>query len=105
MINFDEYQANALKTVLTTAYNEEYLVSGLAGEVGEVASLYAKSVRDGHKEDYYDEMMAELSDILWFVAVLGHLEGYNLSEIAEYNNKKLLSRMERGVLSGSGDHR
>lgn len=105
MLSFNQYQQNALKTALPTALNEEYLIAGLAGEVGEVASLYAKKIRDGEKDNYKEEMKAEISDILWFVAVLSHLEGFDLEDVAVYNNNKLLDRMSRGVISGSGDHR
>ena len=82
----------------------EYLITGLAAEVGEVSGKVAKYYRkDGEfpKQDVLDE----LGDVLWFVAELSTLLGSPLSKVAMGNIDKLASRKERGVLKGSGDNR
>ena len=43
--------------------------------------------------------------MLWYVAQVATEAGLELEEIAQANLDKLLSRQERGVLSGSGDSR
>ncbi len=85
-----------------------YPALGLAGEAGEVAEHAKKTIRDDGGE-VSDErraaMSKELGDVLWYVAQLATELGLELDEIAQSNLDKLLSRQQRGVLSGSGDER
>jgi NTP pyrophosphatase (non-canonical NTP hydrolase) len=85
-----------------------YPALGLAGEAGEVAEHAKKAIRDdeGAVSDQRREAMAkELGDVLWYVAQIATELGLDLDQIAEGNLEKLLSRQQRGVLSGSGDDR
>lgn len=85
-----------------------YPALGLAGEAGEVAEHAKKAIRDdgGLVSDERKAAMAkELGDVLWYVAQLATELGLDLDEIAEQNLTKLLSRQQRGMLSGSGDDR
>jgi NTP pyrophosphatase (non-canonical NTP hydrolase) len=50
-------------------------------------------------------LAGELGDVLWYVAQVATEAGLDLEAIARANLDKLLSRQERGVLSGSGDSR
>jgi NTP pyrophosphatase (non-canonical NTP hydrolase) len=50
-------------------------------------------------------MKAEIGDVLWYVARLADELGIDLEEIATYNMNKLLDRLNRGVIQGSGDNR
>ncbi len=50
-------------------------------------------------------MAKELGDVLWYVAQLASELELDLDTIAQANLNKLLSRQQRGVLSGSGDDR
>lgn len=61
--------------------------------------------RDGEKPGYRDELLRELGDVLWYIAVLGHVSGFTLEEIMETNINKLRKRATEGSLSGSGDYR
>jgi NTP pyrophosphatase (non-canonical NTP hydrolase) len=103
-MQLNEYQDKTSETLLPSAQNPFYLVSGLCGEVGEVASLFAKSVRDGHVVSQVD-LRKELGDCLWFIATLADSAGITLEDVAQTNIDKLASRKERGVLQGSGDTR
>lgn len=103
-VELNEYQDEAYKTMLPSANNLPYLVSGLAGEVGELASLYAKAVRDGHEISQVD-WRKELGDVLWFVAILADHQGVSLVDVARTNLAKLNKRKEQGTLTGSGDNR
>ncbi len=85
-----------------------YPALGLAGEAGEVAEHAKKVIRDDGgviEEGRRAAMAKELGDVLWYVAQLASELGLDLDEIAAANLEKLLSRQQRGVLSGSGDDR
>lgn len=104
-LQFNEYQFEATGFAITSALNVMgYLVPGLAGEVGELCSLFAKANRD---ETYIDneQIKKELGDILWFVSTLANVYGISLLDVAETNIKKLASRQKRGTIQGSGDDR
>lgn len=55
--------------------------------------------------DFKKGLRAELGDILWFVAGIAEVMGWDLSEVAQENIAKLASRKERGVIDGNGDNR
>ena len=104
-LTLDAYQEQAEATaVYTTSKADQYLIAGLAGEVGELASLFAKHWRgDGPLTS--DKLEAELGDVLWFVAMLADEIGCDLSEVAQNNLDKLADRAKRGKLKGNGDNR
>ena len=102
-MELNQYQYEADKTRLTTA-DENYSLLGFIGEVGELYSLLAKSIRD-QKE--LDEVMIkkELGDCLWFLSALATDFGFTLDDVAETNLNKLQKRQKKGTLTGSGDNR
>jgi NTP pyrophosphatase (non-canonical NTP hydrolase) len=104
-----EYQKLSRRTA---AYPREawlaYPALGLAGEAGEVAEHAKKAIRDDGgqvTEERRAAMAKELGDVLWYVAQLASELQLDLDEIAQANLDKLLSRQQRGVLSGDGDDR
>jgi len=108
-VELSEYQHLSRRTA---EYPREawlaYPVLGLAGEAGEVAEHAKKAIRDdgGTISDERRAAMAkELGDVLWYVAQIATELDLDLSEIAQGNLDKLISRQQRGVLSGSGDER
>jgi NTP pyrophosphatase (non-canonical NTP hydrolase) len=108
-MELSEYQARSRRTA---EYPREawlaYPALGLSGEAGEVAEHAKKAIRDdeGKVTDERRAAMAkELGDVLWYVAQLASELGLDLDEIAQANLEKLLSRQQRGVLSGDGDDR
>ena len=104
-LTLDQYQQQAKATAV---YPEDkayrYLIAGLAGEVGEVSSIFAKHWR-GDGDLNHDHAEAELGDVLWFVAMLAKELGYDLSDVAQGNLNKLSDRAVRGKLKGTGDNR
>ena len=105
-LTMDTYQQQAKATaVYPEDKAREYLVAGLAGEVGEVASLFAKHWRADQEWLDYSEVAAELGDVLWFITLLADEVGYDLSEVAQNNLDKLADRANRGKLKGNGDNR
>ena len=108
MSDLDSYQEQAYSYAKPTAQSLMYLIPGLTGEAGEVASLYAKWVRDtqmGVRMPIKEDMVKELGDCMWFVASIAKLYNVKLSDIAKMNIEKLEGRLQRGTISGSGDHR
>ena len=80
---------------------EEYLLIGLANEVGE--GKYKKQIRgDGSK---YKEIRAELGDVCWYLARIFDMYDMSLVEVLHENYIKLEDRKERGVIKGDGDTR
>ena len=104
-LTLDAYQEQAAKTaVYPDDQAMNYLVAGLAGEVGELASIFAKHWR-GDGDLNHDHAKAELGDVLWFVAMLAEQLDTDLSTVAQGNLDKLADRAVRGKLKGNGDNR
>jgi NTP pyrophosphatase (non-canonical NTP hydrolase) len=104
-MEFKQYQSLAKTTAI---YPENaritYPCLGLAGEVGEVCEKVKKHIRDGRVLDKED-LTKELGDVLWYLSALAGDLGIDLEDVAKTNYEKLKSRMERNVISGSGDNR
>lgn len=110
-MTFDEYQKQALTTVISDGDEFKDLlhwVLGVNGEAGELAEKVKKIIRD--KKGVVDaqdklDMAKEIGDVLWYLAVFAHDLGVPFDTIAQQNLDKLQSRKARGVLGGSGDNR
>jgi NTP pyrophosphatase (non-canonical NTP hydrolase) len=105
-----EYQELSRRTATYPGAGDNivYPTLGLAGEAGEVAEKVKKLLRDDGgvmSDDRRGALAGELGDVLWYVAQVATEAGLDLEEIAQGNLDKLLSRQQRGVLSGSGDSR
>lgn len=109
-MDLNEYQKLALRTASPKDKKNElfHLLLALCGESGEIAEKAKKIVRD-HDSDFSqwdkDDIMKELGDVLWYVAVLADYFAIPLGDIGEKNIAKLADRQQRGALSGSGDNR
>lgn len=113
-MNFNDYQTQAISTLTSDhGYGDvsaELMaqILGLVGESGEVAEKFKKIIRDKDGKlsaDDKQELLKELGDILWYINAVSVLLGGSLSEVAENNLNKVLSRKQRGVTKGSGDNR
>ena len=108
-MTLNEYQQHALETAIYPEHRRIiYPTLGLTGEAGEVADKVKKVIRDGGEEfsdEKRREIMKEIGDVLWYCATLARDLGYDLEEVAQTNVDKLRSRMERHLISGSGDNR
>ena len=103
-MSLNEYQRKARSTAIYPASCAIlYPTLGMVGEAGEVANKVKKILRD-NKFDR-DDIAKELGDVLWYLAILAKDLGFNLSDIAYDNLKKLEDRQKRGTLRGSGDKR
>lgn len=110
-MTLDEYQQQALTTVLSSGDDFKDLlhwVLGINGEAGEVAEKIKKIIRDKDgqvSEQDKTELAKEVGDVLWYLAVFAHHLGVPFETIAQQNLDKLKSRKSRGVLGGTGDNR
>ncbi len=111
-MDLDEYQKRAATTDHTTnsdpVFSRMYLSLGLAGEMGELIEKVKKVVRNEGgvvSEEKIAGIKGELGDVLWYLSQLGRSFGLTLTDIADYNLKKLADRAERGVLKSEGDTR
>lgn len=113
-MNFNDYQTKAVSTdvyggkgdLLSIAFINKIL--GLVGETGEVAEKVKKLQRNaGGKmtEEDRAELLKEMGDVLWYLAVIAHYLEEPLDSIAEKNIAKLASRKQRGVIKSAGDNR
>lgn len=104
------YQRMAMQTAFYPGTGENaglaYTALGLTGEAGEFANKVKKILRDGNPASHYREsLIAELGDVLWYVAAALHELDATMEQAAGYNLAKLGDRSKRGTLSGSGDNR
>lgn len=108
-MTLEEYQKEAQKTALyPEAYRLLYPTLGLAGEAGELANKVKKVLRDqggSLTAEAQEALVAELGDVLWYVAQVATDLRVSLERVAQQNLAKLRSRQERGQLGGSGDNR
>lgn len=125
-MTLNEYQSRAMETCMPSCMNYSYMMGNLAAEVGEFSGKVQKSHRRGEITYSADgdiwwntetqelgdraiemnqELMKEAGDILWQVAGLCRVMGWNLDTIAQMNLDKLADRKARGVIDGSGDNR
>jgi NTP pyrophosphatase (non-canonical NTP hydrolase) len=109
-MRISDYQALSRRTATYPDAGENivYPTLGLAGEAGEVAEKVKKMLRDDSgcmTTERREALAGELGDVLWYVAQVATEAGLDLEQIAQANLDKLLSRQQRGVLSGSGDQR
>lgn len=101
---FDAYQDFTDETAIYPPEKGlEYTALGLASEAGEFAGKVKKMIRDNNYDT--EAMIAELGDVLWYVARAAAELDVCLSDVAKDNVEKLKSRMERNKISGEGDNR
>lgn len=109
-MDFDEYQKISSSTAVypNIGNNFVYPTLGLADESGEVVGKIKKVIRDDGgviTEEKKLEIKKELGDVLWYLQQIATELNIKFSDVAKANVEKLASRLDRGVLKGSGDNR
>lgn len=123
-MNLNEYQRKAM--TFSKFSSLDYPFAGLFEEAGEVSGKLAKAQRKwemcqesvleniqyGDHEfmsdreiELHESLKKELGDCLWMLSACAANLSMSLDEIAASNIEKLESRLERGVICGSGDNR
>lgn len=94
----NKYQELAMRTNRPEATQEQNLINGclgLAGEAGEVCDIVKKYMFQGHKFETHN-IVDELGDVLWYVALTAQSIGCSLNAIMEHNVNKLKKRYPDG---------
>ena len=109
-VTLEYYQQASRRTYRDVGTNDPitYPTLGLCNETGELAGKIKKIFRDKEgkiSEEDRQALKGELGDILWYFTQIATNLGLTLEEIAESNLIKIYSRLERGVIGGSGDNR
>lgn len=121
-LTLNEYQERAMATCMPTCENLSYMLLNLVGEVGEFSSKVAKHIRKGEagigsgdtpnqfyftaKANFLTDRVAlrkEAGDILWQLAGLCKVMGWDLEAVAQENLAKLAERAKNGTIAGDGD--
>lgn len=121
-MELNDYQERAMTTCMPTCYNLSYMLLNLVGEVGEFASKIAKHIRKEEagigmldtpnrlfftdKSNFFTDRAAlrkEAGDILWQLAGLCEVMGWDLEAVAQENLAKLAERAQNGTIAGNGD--
>ena len=85
----------------------EYLyvpLLGLVGEAGEVAEKFKKHYRGDGPLNHKD-VATEISDVIFYAAILADRLGFTLEEIMELQVRKIEGRIECDTRRGEGDNR
>lgn len=96
-IDANTYQKSAARTINKDLYPEEvemHALYGMAGEIGELQSLYQKAFQ-GHKFDE-EHAKKELGDLLWFIAEYCTVMNWDLADVMLTNLGKLSARFPDG---------
>jgi NTP pyrophosphatase (non-canonical NTP hydrolase) len=103
-MKINEYaKAAAATAIYPKDSGAEYCMLGLVSEIGELASLMKRAIRDGAEPG--EKLMAEMGDIAWYWVMLCRELDLDPAEVLRHNVEKLSSRLHRGALRGSGDDR
>lgn len=122
-MTLNDYQQQAMTTCLPESENFAYMMLNLVGEVGEIAGKVSKYIRksqasfegndlrlysqgdDNAAWDRESDLRKEAGDVLWQLAGLCTVMGWDLEDIARQNLSKLADRKQRGVIASEGDNR
>ena len=96
--SLNDYQGAAMAFKDPEQGDLNYSVLGLNGEAGEVADALKKLNYHGHPVIKAD-LIAELGDVLWYVASIANDLDVSLAEVASGNLGKLWSRYPEGHFS------
>lgn len=94
----NDYQKEALRTAARKNGKNRLILNGvlgLNGEAGEVADVLKKHLFQGHELNI-EELIEELGDVCWYVAILSEGLGVSLEEVMQRNIDKLKDRYPNG---------
>lgn len=89
-----KYQKEAARTMATckdSITDDLHMVLGMQTEVAEIADVYKKHIAYCREIDFVN-VKEELGDIVWYIANMCNLHGWDLEDILETNIHKLKLR-------------
>lgn len=104
MNNIDEYAEWTWTTWKERKDNDKHHAAfGFLEEAGEVAGVFKREERgEGFDQEKF---MKEMGDAIYYWCRCCINAGVLPSQVLAMNKRKLMDRLERGVLTGSGDNR
>lgn len=105
-LTMNEYQQLAARTInegLPEDHKLCHALHGLAGEVGEIHSIFQKTLQ-GHTFTA-DDLKKEIGDLLWFIAELCTVNDFEMQDVAQGNIDKLKERYPDGFSEERSVHR
>jgi NTP pyrophosphatase (non-canonical NTP hydrolase) len=105
-MEINEYQALALRTS-NSEMSEDLILNGilgLCGETGEVSDHVKKSLFQGHEFDK-EQVINELGDVCWYVAILAKGLDVDLETVMQKNIDKLKERYPDGFAADKSINR
>ena len=92
-MDFNEYQKNSYVAIQCHQNNKEEVMHwaiGLGEEAGEALSVIKHRYYGGEYD--VEDLVAELGDVLWYVAAMCTANNIKLSDVASYNLAKIYNR-------------
>ena len=88
-----EYQEQAKRTMANLGHTMDniHMCLGLQTESAELSDVFKKFIAYDRPVDWVN-VKEELGDLMWYVANLCNINGWNLEDIMETNIKKLEAR-------------
>jgi NTP pyrophosphatase (non-canonical NTP hydrolase) len=93
-MEIQEYQKKASRTMAnleSSLLDDLHMILGIQTEASEIADVYKKHIAYGKELDLVN-VKEELGDVLWYVANMCNLHGWDLRDILDTNIKKLEAR-------------
>ena len=100
----NEYQKLAMRTANEECFNLANAGLGLSGEAGEATDIIKKYLFHGHGL-CPEHLAKELGDVMWYVALVATLIGYDLEGVMQMNIDKLKARYPEGFDPEKSQHR
>lgn len=94
MMEINDYQKAAKRTFVdleNSLLNDLHMVTGMVTESAEIADAYKKHFAYGKELDLVN-IKEELGDIMWYIACMCELHGWDLRDIMATNIAKLKAR-------------
>ena len=93
-MNINDYQLKAARTcakIDVAIMDDLHMVLGMQTEAAEIADVYKKTIAYRKPLDFVN-IKEEVGDLMWYVANLCNMNGWDLREILDTNIAKLEAR-------------
>lgn len=93
-MEISKYQAEASRTLVSLnsgLENDTHMIFGMQTETAEITDVYKKALAYNKQIDYTN-VKEELGDLMWYVANMCNLNGWDLRDILQTNIDKLKTR-------------
>ena len=106
MVEENTYKEFTRKTAQYPKEKEmDYLMIGLANEVGELLGKYKKMIRGDDTKQSFEGWIGEMGDIMWYLMRICDVLDITLQEVLDYYIAKLTKRLADNSIKGDGDER